>query len=557
MGAWRVNQTDRPFPDRRNPEPGEPTPIGGYYTQEDMKEIIRYAAGRCIEIIPEIDMPGHSNAALATYPELACPSVDKHICVVPGMGQGSGNIIFCAGNEETFRFLEGVIDEVAELFPSHYIHLGGDEAWKEYWKKCPRCTDRMKQEGITHIEELQSYFMRRMSKYVQSKGKQVMGWDELTNSTLPDGAIIFGWQGMGNAALKAAAQGHRFVMTPARLMYLIRYQGPQWFEPLTYFGNNTLKDVYSYEPVGADWKENYESLLMGLQASMWTEFCNSAEDVTYQVFPRLAALAEVAWSPKGHKDWYRFVKSLDNYLYLLRSKGIRYSEAMFNIQHKAVAENGKVKVTLECERPDVAIRYTTDGMEPDISSPVYTAPLIVDHGGEIRCATFDGTGKMGKTLTLDMGWNLATGKEVISPNVSDKLLTNGVRGSLKQSDFEWTEWYTPEDASFTVDLGKASPVSRVVLGCLTHYAMGVHKPAGITVEVSADGQHFTKAASRTFTKQEIFKEGNFIEDLSFQITGGKAVRYVKVTTTDAGMCPEDHLKPGQQSRYRFDEIQVF
>ena len=196
-------------------------------------------------------------------------------------------------------------------------------------------------------------------------------------------------------------------------------------------------------------------------------------------------------------------------------------------------------------------------MEPDISSPVYTAPLIVDHGGEIRCATFDGTGKMGKTLTLDMGWNLATGKEVISPNVSDKLLTNGVRGSLKQSDFEWTEWYTPEDASFTVDLGKASPVSRVVLGCLTHYAMGVHKPAGITVEVSADGQHFTKAASRTFTKQEIFKEGNFIEDLSFQITGGKSVRYVKVTTTDAGMCPEDHLKPGQQSRYRFDEIQVF
>lgn len=187
VGAWRVNQTDRPFPDRRNPEPGEPTPIGGYYTQEDMKEIIRYAAGRCIEIIPEIDMPGHSNAALAAYPELACPSVDKHICVVPGMGQGSGNIIFCAGNEETFRFLEGVIDEVAELFPSHYIHLGGDEAWKEYWKKCPRCADRMKQEGITHIEELQSYFMRRMSKYVQSKGKQVMGWDELTNTPCPTG----------------------------------------------------------------------------------------------------------------------------------------------------------------------------------------------------------------------------------------------------------------------------------------------------------------------------------------------------------------------------------
>ena len=166
----------------------------------------------------------------------------------------------------------------------------------------------MKDENLPDEEELQSYFMRRMSRYVQSKGKEVMGWDELTNGTLPEGAIIFGWQGFGNAALKAAAQGHRFVMTPARLLYLIRYQGPQWFEPLTYFGNNTLKDVYNYEPIQDNWKPEYEPLLMGVQGSMWTEFCNHPSDVTYQVFPRLVAVAEVAWSPKSSKDWPTFVE---------------------------------------------------------------------------------------------------------------------------------------------------------------------------------------------------------------------------------------------------------
>lgn len=159
----------------------------------------------------------------------------------------------------------------------------------------------MEAEHIEHTEELQSYFMTRMSNYVRSKGKEVMGWDELTNSTLPEGAIIYGWQGFGKAALKAAAQGHRFIMTPARILYFIRYQGPQWFEPLTYFGNNTLKDVYTYEPVQEEWNPIYEDLLMGVQASMWTEFCNSPDDVEYQLFPRLLALSDIAWAKKGQK----------------------------------------------------------------------------------------------------------------------------------------------------------------------------------------------------------------------------------------------------------------
>lgn len=557
VGAWRVNRKQQLFSDRRNPSPDEPTPIGGYYTQEDMKEIIAHAQKRCVEIIPEIDIPAHSNAALAAYPHLACPTVDKFIGVLPGLGGANADIIYCAGNEEVFSFLQGVIDEVAELFPSKYIHLGGDEAWKKHWKKCPKCQTRMKEEGIEHVEELQGYFMARMSKYAQSKGKTVMGWDELTNSTIPEGAIIYGWQGLGNAALKAAEQGHKFIMTPARLLYLIRYQGPQWFEPTTYFGNNTLKDIYMYEPVQDSWKEEYEDLLMGIQGSMWTEFCNSTQDVTYLIFPRLAAVADVAWTAKGKKDWNSFVKSLDNYLYHLDAKGVVYSEAMYNIQHKCTAENGMLKLKLECERPDVVIRYTTDGTEPDYNSKIYSDCLTINNGCIVKCSTFADKRKMGKTLTLNLEWNKATAKNVVSENMTDKLLTNGVRGSLKQSDFEWTEWYTKDESSFVIDLGECNTVKKVTVGCLTNYGMGVHKPSSISIDFSENGNEYVCVGKREFSKNEIFKEGNFIEDISFDFDGNDKVRFIRVRATDAGMNPDNHLRPGQQSRYRFDEIMVF
>ena len=295
VGAWRVDRTDVPFHSRRNPKRGEPTPIGGFYTQEDIREIVAYAADRQIEVIPEIDVPAHSNAALAAYPQLACPVVKDFIGVLPGLGGRNSEIIYCAGNDSVFTFLQDIFDEILTLFPSRYIHVGGDEARKTNWEKCPLCQKRMKKQHLTNEEDLQGYFMKRISDYLRKKGREVIGWDELTNSSfLPEESIILGWQGMGTAALKAAEKGHRFIMTPARIMYLIRYQGPQWFEPVTYFGNNTLKDVFDYEPVQKDWKPEYESLLMGIQACMWTEFCNKPEDVDYLLFPRLAALAEVA-----------------------------------------------------------------------------------------------------------------------------------------------------------------------------------------------------------------------------------------------------------------------
>lgn len=519
VGAWKVDRQHLPFPERRNPKRGEPATVGGYYTQADMKEIIAYAADRQIEIIPEIDIPAHSNAALASYPEYACPVVKDFIGVIPGLGGKNAEIIFCGGNEKTYEFLQDVLDEVIALFPSRYIHLGGDEATKTNWKKCPLCQARIREEHLADEEALQGYFMGRMSDYVRSKGKEVMGWDELTNSKLPEDVIVFGWQGFGNAALKAAEQGHRFVMTPARVAYLIRYQGPQWFEPVTYFGNNTLKGLFDYEPVQEGWKPEYEKLLMGVQASMWTEFCNKPEDVFYLVFPRLAALAEIAWVPKNQKDWNVFLKGLDNYTAHLEQKDVVYARSMFNIQHRIVPDdNGALTLTLECERPDVDIHYTLDGTEPTATSPRYTQALTLKENVTVKAATFAGNEQQGKTLILPVEWNKATAKPLVNAASGMEVLVNGLRGSLKQTDFEW---YTGA-MSVTVDLQQPEDIRSCTAGCITNYGMAVHKPKSMTVEQSDDNLHFKEAGKLTFTDDEIFREGNFIENLTIDVDHARA-----------------------------------
>lgn len=550
VGAWKVDRQHLPFPERRNPKRGEPATVGGYYTQADMKEIIAYAADRQIEIIPEIDIPAHSNAALASYPEYACPVVKDFIGVIPGLGGKNAEIIFCGGNEKTYEFLQDVLDEVIALFPSRYIHLGGDEATKTNWKKCPLCQARIREEHLADEEALQGYFMGRMSDYVRSKGKEVMGWDELTNSKLPEDAIIFGWQGFGNAALKAAEQGHRFVMTPARVAYLIRYQGPQWFEPLTYFGNNTLKGLFDYEPVQEGWKPEYEKLLMGVQASMWTEFCNKPEDVFYLVFPRLAALAEIAWVPKNQKDWNVFLKGLDNYTAHLEQKDVVYARSMFNIQHRIIPnDNGALTLTLECERPDVDIHYTLDGTEPTATSPRYTQALTLKENVTVKAATFAGNEQQGKTLILPVEWNKATAKPLVNAASGMEVLVNGLRGSLKQTDFEW---YTGA-MNVTVDLQQPEDIRSCTAGCITNYGMAVHKPKSMTVELSDDNLHFKEAGKLTFTDDEIFREGNFIEDLRIDVDHARA-RYIRFTFEAPSNCPADHVRPGQPSRVYLDEL---
>lgn len=551
VGAWRVER-EKDFSQRKNAKAGEPTPIGGFYTQEDMKEIIAYASARQVEIIPEIEMPAHTNSSLAAFPELACPVVKDPIHVIPGMGGHGSEIVYCAGNDKVFSFLQDVLDEVMALFPSRYINLGGDEASKRYWKICPLCQVRMKAEGFTDIEELQGYFMGRMAGYVKSKGREVIGWDELTNSKIPDDAIILGWQGLGTAGYKAGQMGHRFIMTPARVLYLIRYQGPQWFEPRTYFGNNTLENVYKYEPIQPEWEPEVAKKLIGVQGCMWTEFCSSADDVEYLLFPRLAAVGEIAWSGKDRKDWPGFLKRLDiltqHYDYL----GVNYARSMFNLDHLVTGSNDTLKVALTCIRPDMEVRYTTDGSEPQATSTLYQDSLIATGDLTIKAATFMNGEQKGKTLTLPLHWNKATARPVTNGNEQSYRLTNGLRGSDKQSDFEWSGWYG-KNASFTLDLGKTDSFDKVTIGCMTNYGMGAHLPKQIALSVSDDNQTFSRIAERSFTPEQIFREGIRIEDQLFDNLKASG-RYLKVDLQNPGKCPEGHTRPGQDTWVYIDEV---
>lgn len=553
IGSCRVDRPGKTFPERRNPRQGEPTVEKGFYTQDEIREIVRYAQERHIEVIPEIEMPAHSNAALAAYPLLSCPVVDKFIGVLPGLGGNHADVIFCAGNDSVFTFLQDILDKVLELFPSKYIHLGGDEARKTHWEECPLCQTRMKAESLENTEELQGYFMARVARYVQNKGREVIGWDELTNARIPEGSIILGWQGYGQAALKAAELGHRFIMTPARILYLIRYQGPQWFEPITYFGNNTLKDVYDYEPVQKDWTPQAASLLMGVQACMWTEFCNSPADVDYLLFPRLSALAEVAWTKPARKNWASYLKAMDHFNEHLAAKGIVYARSMYNIQQTVTPKEGRLQVELDCIRPDVQVRYTMDGSVPTAQSPLYTKPLMLTEAKTIKAATFAGNEQLGQMLELPVIWNKATAKPVKSAGTGDLyMLTNGIRGSQKYTDLEWCSWMKSDTVTFTLDLKKPELVNKLTLGSITNYGMAVHKPAEIEVWISGDDKEYRKVGECSYTKNEIFREGVFREDIPFEI--GTEARYVRVVARGAGDCPFTHVRPGQEARIYFDEI---
>ena len=553
IGSRRVERPGEYFSERLNARQGEPTVPGGYYTQDDIREIVAYAAVRQVEVIPEIEMPAHSNAALAAYPLLACPVVDKYIGVLPGLGGNHADIIFCAGNDEVFKFLEGVLDEVMELFPSKIIHLGGDEAWKTHWRECPLCQKRLREENLADEEALQGWFMARMADYVHKHGREVAGWDELTETGIPEDAIVYGWRGMGQAALDAARQGHRVVMTPAKVTYLIRYQGPQWFEPLTYFGNNRLSDIYLYEPLDAYWTPGMAGCLIGVQASLWTEFCSSVADVNYLAFPRLAALAEIGWTRPENKSWERFQASVDEYSCRIRRMGIIPAESMFNIQHTVLPEDGRLKVILECERTDVQIRYTTDGSEPTMKSALYRKPLIFTGDIALRAATFRDGRMAGKVLALPLSWNKATAASLVEGG--DAILLNGVRGSLRRSDSEWYALPSGE-SDIRIDLGKITDIASVTIGSINDFGMSVHLPSKIIVSLSVDGVSFVKAGEWTLPGDEAFAKGTFVRDISIEPEGPVSARFVSIEAFGQGRTPAYHCRPANDSRMYFDEIIV-
>lgn len=555
VGAWRV---DRPeyFPGRMNQLPGEPATVGGFYTQDDLREIVAYAADRHITVIPEIDVPAHSAAAIASYPELACPVTDKFVGVFPGIGGPDASIILCAGNDKVYDFYEDVIDELIDIFPSEYIHLGGDEAEKSHWEKCPLCNERKNKEGLADFEELQGYFMDRLNRYVQSKGRKVIAWDEVTLGHPKEENVILGWNGMGNAAIEyAKSTGSRFVLSPARVLYLIRYQGPQWFEPFTYFGNNTLLDVYSFEPVKENWSPELKNQLLGIQGSLWSEFITSPEHLEYQLFPRMVAIADNAWRQQGTADWPAFIEALDVFnANQLDTRDITHARSMFNLDHKVRPADGALSVEVSCIRPDVEIRYSFD--DPSlVTHKVYDKPLKVNKPSKFYAATFRNGRQEGQTLILDLDFNSATGMKADAPtsnNAIPYVLTNGLRGSDRNSDFEWAGWHD-RTAEFVLDLGQSKKISSAKIGALANTHICIAAPRRVTLYGSENGNDFTEIASVELPDEIVWHKGAKITDIDFGQLDAKA-RYLRFVAENPGRIPDGFARATAPSWIYFDEV---
>ncbi|MBE9491350.1 MAG: family 20 glycosylhydrolase [Bacteroidetes bacterium] len=371
VGAWRKEPDGKIY--------------GGYYTQEEIKEIVAYAKSRFVTIIPEIEMPGHSMAALAAYPGLSCTGGPFEVANTWGVKKD----VFCAGNEKTFEFLEDVLTEVIDLFPGKYIHIGGDECPKECWKKCGKCQARIKNEGLKDEDELQSYFIQRIEKFLNAHGKKLIGWDEILEGGLAQEATVMSWRGM-DGGIAAAQMNHDVVMTPTSHCYFDYYQADPAFEPKAIGGYTTLKKVYELEPVPPVLNEEQSSHILGVQGNVWTEYIKTPEHVEYMSVPRMIALAEVAWTRTKYKGWDNFIERMENQYPRLDLMDINYSRGTYRITIVPELDTLKKvnKVKLESELFNPEIRYTLDGTEPNANSAIYTEPFEITATTTVKAGIF-------------------------------------------------------------------------------------------------------------------------------------------------------------------------
>jgi hexosaminidase len=403
-GAWRVARYGQ-FGERTKPKQGEAATTGGFYTQSDIKEVIRYAMDRNVTIVPEIDVPGHSMAAIAAYPELSCTK-DPNTKVNPGSPfsewYNNGTFKMFIDNtlnpsdEKVYEFLDKVFTEIASLFPNPYIHVGGDECYKGFWTKDPGCQALMKKMNMTKPEQLQAYFMKRVETILKAKGKKMIGWDEILEGGLAPEATVMSWRGI-KGGIEAAKMGHDVVMTPTTFAYLDYQQGEQTIEPSMY-ASLRLSKCYSYEPVPEGVDAKY---ILGGQGNLWTEQIVTLHHAEYMTWPRGWALAEDFWSPKESKKWEAFVSRVENQFERSEIEGVNYSVAIYDAIINAKGKEGKITLEMESEVPGLDIFYTLDGAMPCIYSPKYTKPVEVPSGPvTVRVATFRNGKQIGHLITL-------------------------------------------------------------------------------------------------------------------------------------------------------------
>ena len=459
FAAWRTDPTWKQWWNggRKYVRFDAPGAYGGYYTQDDIREILEYARQHYITVIPEIEMPSHSEEVLAAYPQLSCS------------GEPYKNSDFCVGNEETFTFLENVLTEVMELFPSEYIHIGGDEAGKSAWKTCPKCQKRMKDEHLANVDELQSYLIHRIEKFLNNHGRHLLGWDEILQGGIAPNATVMSWRGE-EGGIAAVTSGHRAIMTPGAYCYLDSYQDAPYSQPEAIGGYLPLKKVYSYNPVPASLTAEQAKLVYGVQGNLWVEYIPTPEHVEYMIYPRIQALAETAWSAPERKSWPDF--------------HTRALSAVADLQAKG---------------------YHPFDLKKEIGS---------------------------RPESLQSVSHLALGKKVIYnspysshyPAQGNTALTDGIRGDWTYGDGSWQGFISDNRLDVTIDMEKETSIHSVTAAFMQVVGAEVFLPETVVISISDDGTHFTELRKQHF---EVSKETPIrFTDISWQGEAkGRYVRY--------------------------------
>ncbi len=406
VGAWRNGTVIGNYPGQGNTNQR----YGGFYTQAEVKDIIQYAAQRHITIVPEIEMPGHASAAIAAFPFLSCfPDQPTFINKFPSelsKQKGGKQVqetwgvhtdVYCAGNDTVFNMMQDILTEVINLFPSEYIHIGADECPKDNWKKCPRCQQRIKDLKLKDEHELQSYFVQRIEKFINSKGRVLIGWDEILEGGLAPNAVVMSWRGEAGG-IEAAKQRHDVIMTPNNYVYFDYFQGKPALEPMAIGGYLTLQKVYSYEPIPASLSAEEAKHIKGVQANVWTEYISTTDKVEYMTLPRMAAIADIAWTTHP-KDWNDFTQRLETQYDRYRFWNYNAAQSSYNVKLSVVidGDQGKATVSFSTDSYQPEIYFTLDGSEPTTKSTLYKKPFDVRRTVTVKAASFKNGKQVGKT----------------------------------------------------------------------------------------------------------------------------------------------------------------
>lgn len=535
VGAWRddtvvgryLGGTDYPTDGKRH---------GGFYTQEQIREIVAYAKERYIEIIPEIDLPGHTSAVLAAYPQLGCE--DKEYKVANRWGVIRD--VLCAGNPASLNLFKDIMDEVCELFPGKYIHLGGDECVKDRWKACPKCQNKIRELGLKDVgryskeDYLQSWFMGEVASYVQSKGKRVIGWDEILEGVPMDDSVIMSWRGT-EGGITAARMGHDVVMTPTSDMYFDQSQTlASQLEEIPVGGFINVMKVYSYEPLPASLTPEQQKHILGCQANVWCEYMPEERIRQYQMLPRLAALSEVQWTMPERKNYKDFLKRLPKMLSIYDHYGYNYAKHIFDVacSYSVNVEKGSLEVSLSTLGND-PIYYTLDGTSPETKKAMLydDTPIVISSPSELKVSVLR-NGKFTKEETLfKLDCNKATFKKVnisttlniMQAHLPHEILTDGIIGSLRCDDYRWMS--CTGRMSLVLDLGKSESFSRIGWVALNSQSENILVPQNVKIQISEDGKQYCTILD--IEKNHEIQAEQSVERISEEV-GTQTARYIKM-----------------------------